>query len=111
MKIIRAYELKRWDIFIKQGGVYLVIRIINGEIHYTGYNQKEETYVGNKYYIGAKSQERVEWIGVKPVKKKTRPIIEYKNGYDPTWKNKGNKKATLISYNSEYNGSTFRNLK
>jgi len=75
-EIIRAYELKKWDLFRKQGVVYLVLRITDKEIIYSGYMYELETYWGRGSEMGKYSQERVEYVGVKPEKKKTKPFKE-----------------------------------
>jgi len=58
-KIIRAYELQFWDVFIKQGLQYSVIKKDEEKIYYRVNNPLSG---GTKSYLGAKSQERVELI-------------------------------------------------
>ena len=58
-KIIRAYELQFWDVFIKQGLQYSVIKKDEEKIYYRVNNPLSG---GTKSYLGAKSQEKVELI-------------------------------------------------
>ena len=58
-KIIRAYELQFWDVFIKQGLQYTVIKKDEEKIHY---RLNSLLMGGAKSYLGAKSQEKVELI-------------------------------------------------
>ncbi len=75
-EIIRAYELKRGDIFKKLGTYYLVIRVSEKEIVYSGWSENYETHSGAYGAMGGKTQERVEYMGVKPKKKLTKPFNE-----------------------------------
>ena len=72
--IIRAYELKRHDLFVKQGTLYLVVRVTNEGIVYSFFCRENEWGSGRYCTIGRWSQERVEYIGKKPKKKKTKPF-------------------------------------
>lgn len=84
--IIRAYELKRGDIFRKQGLLFLVYNKDEERIMYHNYYEGKNTISGSRGAIGINSQERVELVGVKeyrkafgpkPRKKKiTKPIKE-----------------------------------
>lgn len=86
--IIRAYELKRGDIFKKQGYVFLVYHKDEEQIMYHNYYDGVATVSGSRGTIGAYSQERVELVdtkvymrafGRKP-RKKIKPIKEvYEN--------------------------------
>ena len=58
-KIIRAYELQFWDIFIKQGYYYKVIKKDQEGIHYRPNNRHDGSATGT---LGLKSQEKVELI-------------------------------------------------
>ncbi len=64
-EIIRAYELKKMDLFIKQCVLYLVVRITDKEIHYCSYNEDWKTYAGTSNTMGRYSKERVEYVGSK----------------------------------------------
>ncbi len=74
--IIRAYELKRGDIFKKQGYAYLVVQKTERDIIYRNYYAHDERIMGTIGIMGAYSQERIEHIGTKPKKKLTKPIKE-----------------------------------
>jgi len=75
-EIIRAYELKRGDIFKKQGYLFVVLSINDKHIVHRNYYAHDERTMGSVGKIGAKSQERVEYIGVRAAKKLTKPIRE-----------------------------------
>ena len=61
-KIIRAYELQKNDIYIKQNMEYVVVAIMGGKIYYCPTTGKRCAVIKGQY-IGAKSNERVELIG------------------------------------------------
>jgi hypothetical protein len=58
-EIIRAYQLQFWDIFIKQGYYYKVIKKDETGIHYKSNNRHQGAATGT---LGAKSQEKVELV-------------------------------------------------
>jgi len=58
-KIIRAYELQFWDVFIKQGLQYTVIKKDEEKIYFRSNNDHRGGFTS---FMGAKSQERVEII-------------------------------------------------
>lgn len=77
MNIIRAYELKVNDIFVKQGKEYLVYRI-SDKIYYKllGHNKNGVPMGGGyTYEIGLRSQERLEILTSKRVVKYC-PVIQ-----------------------------------
>ena len=82
--IIRAYELKRGDIFKKQGYLFLVYHKNEQRIMYHNYYEGTNTVSGSRGTIGANSQERVELVDIKiyergwgeKPRKKTKPIKE-----------------------------------
>lgn len=82
--IIRAYELKRGDIFRKQGLLFLVYNKDEQKIMYHNYYEGMNTVSGSRGEMGSNSQERVELIGRKTYtrafgkkqRKKTKPIKE-----------------------------------
>lgn len=63
--IIRAYKLKRGDIFKKQGLLFLVYFKDEQSIQYHNYYEGMNTVSGSRGTIGANSQERVEFISTK----------------------------------------------
>ncbi len=63
--IIRAYELKRGDIFKKQGYMFLVYHKDDKRIRYHNYYEGTNTVSGSRGTIGANSQERVELLSIK----------------------------------------------
>ena len=65
MNIIRAYELKRGDIFKKQGYMFLVYNKDDKRIWYHNYYEGPNTVSGSRGTIGANSQERVELTSTK----------------------------------------------
>jgi hypothetical protein len=75
-EIIRAYELKRNDVFIKQTVTYVVVRVTDKDIIHSNYSFDCESGGGQYCRIGRWSQERVEYLGVKPKKKKTKPFLK-----------------------------------
>jgi len=74
--IIRAYELNRYDLFIKQAVLFIVVKLTDIHILYSVYDREAGTYCGIYREMGRRSQERVEYFGTKPIKKKTKPIKE-----------------------------------
>jgi hypothetical protein len=75
-EIIRAYELKRGDLFIKQSVNYLVQKVTDTHIIYSNYSETYQGGSGQYCTIGRWSQERIEYLGQKPKKKKTKPFKE-----------------------------------
>jgi len=75
-EIIRAYELKKWDLFIKQAVLFIVVKLTDTHILYSVYDREAGSYCGIYREMGRRSQERVEYFGTKPKKKKTKPIKE-----------------------------------
>ena len=63
--IIRAHELKRGDIFKKQGLLFLVYFKDDKQIQYHNYYEGMDTVSGSRGQIGANSQERVEFMSTK----------------------------------------------
>lgn len=63
--IIRANELKRGDIFRKQGGLFLVYNKDERLIMYHNYYEGDGSISGSRGQIGANSQERVELMDTK----------------------------------------------
>ena len=94
--IIRAFELRRGNVFIKQGSYYVVVRVDNESIVYTSWNKNLERNSGTYGRIGVNSQERVEYIGVRPKKKKTKPMSTGK--YNPTRKLRPLHHGMKVSY-------------
>jgi hypothetical protein len=76
--IIRAYELKKGDLFKKQGTIYLVNELTDVKIIYSYYWEDLKSGGGNRFVMGRRSQERVEYVGEKPKKKKTKPFKNLK---------------------------------
>ena len=64
-EIIRAHELKRGDIFKKQGLLFLVYFKDENLIQYHNYYENVNTVSGSRGTIGANSQEWVEFISTK----------------------------------------------
>ncbi len=62
-KIIRAYELRRGDTFIKQNALYIVIKIKEGRIYYA---RECNRYFDPNSYIGAASHEKVQLESFNP---------------------------------------------
>jgi hypothetical protein len=77
-EIIRAFQLKKGDLFIKQGTCYVVSGLTDGGIVYSWWSGKLKSRCGTYGRIGAKSQERVEYVGMKPKKKLTKPFKKNK---------------------------------
>lgn len=75
--IIRAFQLQRWDLFRKLGTVYVVKKITDTRIIYSGWFEEYGTYSGMDSSMGRRSLERVEYLGVKPRTKVTRPLKVY----------------------------------
>jgi hypothetical protein len=86
-EIIRAHELKRGDIFKKQGMLFLVYFKDDQLIQYHNYYEKMNTVSGSRGAIGANSQERVELTSTK--------IYTRAWGEKPRTKFKQNKKQVL----------------
>ncbi len=75
-EIIRAYKLQRRDIFKKQGYLFVVLSINEKHIVYRNYYPHDERTMGSCGYMGVFSQERVELVGVRTMKKSTKPFRE-----------------------------------
>lgn len=75
-EIIRAYKLRKRDIFKKQGYLFVVLSVNEKHIVYRNYYPHDDRQMGSAGKMGAKSQERVEHIGVRAMKSLTKPIRE-----------------------------------
>lgn len=82
--IIRAYELEKGHLFVKQGTLYLVVHKDEIDIIFKSCDKDNFNAGGEERTIGARSQERVELAEAGVVKdfqfnekKKTKPHKKY----------------------------------